>query len=52
MTESWWPESYKDIRDQVKHHERKTFREEYLQFLKRFEIEHDERYIFKDIDSE
>jgi len=40
------------IRDQVKHHERKTFRQEYLQFLKRFGIEHDQRFIFKDIDSE
>ncbi len=35
------------IRDQVRHHARRTFRQEYLQFLKKFEIEHDERYIFK-----
>ena len=40
------------IRDQVKHHARKTFRQEYLQLLKKFEIPHDERYIFKPVDEE
>jgi putative transposase len=35
------------IRDQVKHHARKTFQQEYLTFLKKNEIPHDERYIFK-----
>ena len=35
------------IREQVKHHARKTFRQEYLTFLKKYEIPHDERYIFK-----
>src|SRR5437773_7168901 len=29
------------IRDQVRHHARKSFRQEYLQFLKKFEIHHD-----------
>ena len=38
------------IRDQVRHHARRTFRQEYLQFLKKFEIEHDERYIFKPLE--
>jgi REP element-mobilizing transposase RayT len=38
------------IRDQVKHHARKTFRQEYLAFLKKYEIPHDERYIFKPLD--
>jgi len=42
----------KYIREQVEHHRRKTFREEYLQFLKKFEIEHDEKYIFKPLDEE
>ena len=37
------------IRDQERHHARKTFRDEYLQFLKRYEIDHDERFIFKDV---
>ena len=34
------------VRNQVKHHAHKSLREEYLSFLKRFEIPHDERYIF------
>ena len=40
------------IRFQVKHHARKTFRQEYLTFLKKYEIAHDERYIFKPLDGE
>ena len=28
----------------------KSFRQEYLQFLKKFEIQHDERYIFKPVE--
>jgi putative transposase len=35
------------IRDQERHHARRTFREEYLRFLKKYEIEHDERFIFE-----
>ena len=35
------------IRNQEEHHARKTFRQEYLQFLKKYEIEHDERFIFR-----
>jgi putative transposase len=35
------------IRDQVKHHARRTFRQEYLMFLKRYQVAHDERYIFR-----
>src|SRR2546425_652069 len=38
------------IRDQERHHARKTFRQEYIQFLKKYEIEHDERFIFKPLD--
>src|SRR6267154_286217 len=40
------------IRDQVEHHQRKTFREEYLQLLKKFEVPHDERFIFRSVDEE
>jgi len=40
------------IRDQVKHHARKTFRQEYLAFLKKYEVPHDERYIFRSVDEE
>lgn len=35
------------IRNQEQHHAKLTFREEYVRFLERYEIEHDERYIFK-----
>ena len=38
------------VRNQVKHHAHKSLREEYLSFLKRFEIPHDERYIFTAVD--
>lgn len=37
----------KYIMNQEKHHNRKTFKEEYLEILKKFEIEYDERYIFE-----
>ena len=35
------------IQNQEKHHARKTFREEYFAFLKKFEVAHDERYVFE-----
>jgi putative transposase len=35
------------IMNQEKHHRRKTFREEYLELLKRFEIEYNEKYLFE-----
>ena len=38
------------IRDQVQHHTRKTFRQEYLAFLKRYQVPYDERYIFKPLE--
>jgi REP element-mobilizing transposase RayT len=37
------------IETQERHHKGRTFREEYLEILKKFEIEYDEHYIFKDI---
>ena len=40
------------IRNQPQHHARRSFRDEYLRFLKRFEIQHEERFIFKDLDDE
>ena len=36
------------IKNQEQHHATKTFQEEYLEFLKLFEIDYDERYIFKE----
>ncbi len=38
------------IRDQEPHHVRSSFHEEYVRFLKRYEIEHDMRYLFKPLD--
>jgi REP element-mobilizing transposase RayT len=40
------------IRDQVRHHARKIFRQEYLTFLKKYEVPHDERYVFRPVDEE
>ena len=39
----------KYIKNQEEHHKKESFRDEYLKFLKVFEIEFDERYIFKDL---
>ncbi|MCX6165104.1 MAG: IS200/IS605 family transposase [Ignavibacteriae bacterium] len=36
----------KYILNQEKHHKKKSFKEEYLEFLKIFEIEYDKRYLF------
>lgn len=38
---------YDYILNQEKHHKKKTFKEEYQEFLKKFEIEHDEKYLFE-----
>lgn len=37
------------IENQEKHHKKRTFREEYIEFLEKFEIEYDDRYIFKEL---
>ena len=38
------------IKLQKIHHHRKTFTEEYVEFLEKFEVPHDERYIFKPVE--
>ena len=35
------------IENQQKHHAKKSFREEYIDLLKKFNVEYDERYIFR-----
>ena len=40
----------KYIMNQEKHHKKRTFREEYIDFLNKFNISYDERYILKDIE--
>lgn len=37
----------KYILNQEHHHKKKTFKEEYLDFLQKFEIEYDEKYVFE-----
>lgn len=39
----------KYIENQEKYHQKKSFREEYLHFLEKFEIEYDEKYVFKEL---
>jgi len=36
------------VMNQEEHHRKQTFLEEYRQFLEQFEIDYDERYIFKE----
>ena len=36
--------------NQVEHHSRKSFREEYLEFLERFEVPYEDRYLFVPVD--
>ena len=38
------------VKDQEQHHASRTFRQEYIQFLKKYEIDHDEKFIFKSVD--
>lgn len=40
----------KYIMNQKEHHRKITFKEEYIDFLKKFEIEHDEKFLFDWID--
>jgi REP element-mobilizing transposase RayT len=44
------PDITRYIDNQQKHHLNRTFYEEYLEFLKAFDIDYDERYVFKPID--
>ena len=37
------------IQNQQRHHARQTFREEYMEFLRKFQVDHNERYIFKTV---
>jgi REP element-mobilizing transposase RayT len=38
---------YKYILNQEKQHRKKTFKEEYLEFLQKFEVEYNEKYLFE-----
>lgn len=41
---------YQYILNQEEHHRKRTFKEEYQDFLKKFDIEYDERYLFEWVD--
>lgn len=41
---------YKYISNQEQHHKKTSFRDEYLEFLRKFEVDFDERYLFDWID--
>lgn len=41
---------YNYILNQEQHHHKKTFKEEYIDFLQKFEIEYNEKYLFEWID--
>lgn len=43
------PQLIKYIQNQEQHHKNKTFREEYLEFLEKFDVDYDKKYIFKPI---
>jgi putative transposase len=40
---------YKYIQNQEEHHKKQTFREEYVNFLQKFNVPFDEQYIFEDL---
>ena len=44
------PKLIEYVRNQDEHHKKKTFIEEYKDFLKAFEVEFDEKYIFKELE--
>jgi putative transposase len=46
VSKSQLPEVVRYIQNQRLHHETETFQEEYLKFLKRHEVEYDERYLW------
>ena len=48
-SKSHLPQVIRYIHNQEKHHEKKSFREEYLDILKKNEVEYDERYVFNDV---
>jgi putative transposase len=46
VSKSVLPEVIEYIQNQREHHRAKTFEEEYVAFLKKHEIDYDERYVY------
>lgn len=42
---------YNYILNQEEHHRKYTFKEEYIQFLRKYEIDHEERFLFEWLDN-
>ena len=40
---------YNYVANQEKHHQKESFKEEYVKHLERFEVPYDERYLFEDL---
>lgn len=40
------------IKNQEEHHRKQSFQEEYLEFLEKFEVDYDARYVFKPVEYE
>ena len=40
----------KYINNQEEHHSKHTFRDEYISFLKLFDVDYDEQYVFKEME--
>ena len=40
------------IRNQEKHHTKRSFREEYIELLEKFNVEYDPKYIFRPVEEE
>lgn len=38
---------YNYILNQEEHHKKQTFKEEYVEFLRKFDVEHDQKYLFE-----
>jgi REP element-mobilizing transposase RayT len=48
--QSQLPQIIEYIKEQEKHHQKRTFLEEYKEFLQLFEVEFEEKYIFKELE--
>ena len=48
VSQSGVENTVKYITNQKEHHRKMTFAEEYIKFLEKYEVEYDERYVFRD----
>jgi REP element-mobilizing transposase RayT len=48
--QSQLPQIIEYIKEQEKHHQKRTFLEEYKEFLQLFDVDFEEKYIFKELE--